>query len=114
MQLPALTGNPDQCSRHNAPLGAQPHCLCHLAIDILWYVTKANLMHYMYEYEHEIRLSAPAAPPATHHHKLMETRLPLVMNSRAAQVAEGVRPLPGTDQGHSVVHVPVLGSDRVL
>ena len=83
-------------------------------IGIRWYDTKANLIHYMYEYEHGIRLSAPAAPPAKHHLKLMETRLPLVMNSRAAQAAEGVRPLPGTDQGHSVVHVPVLGSDRVL
>jgi GAF domain-containing protein/CheY-like chemotaxis protein len=83
-------------------------------IGIRWYDTKANLIHYMYEYEHGIRLSAPAAPPAKHHLKLMETRLPLVMNSRAAQAAGGVRPLPGTDQGHSVVHVPVLGSDRVL
>ena len=83
-------------------------------IGIRWYDTKTNLVHYMYEYEHGIRLSAPAAPLAKHHLKLMETRLPLVMNSRAAQAAEGVRPLPGTDQGHSLVHVPVLGSDRVL
>jgi len=60
-------------------------------IGIRWYDTTANLIHYMYEYEHGIRLSAPPSPPAKHHLKLMETRLPLVMNNRAAQAAEGVR-----------------------
>ena len=32
-------------------------------IGIRWYDAKANLVHYLYEYEHGVRLSPPSAPP---------------------------------------------------
>jgi len=83
-------------------------------IGIRWYDAKANLVHYLYEFEHGVRISPVAATPSPRFLKLMKTRLPYVLNSRAAQDAEGVKPIPGTDQGLSVATVPILGSDRVL
>src|SRR5205807_8063683 len=35
-------------------------------------------------------------------------------NSRAEQATPGGQAIPGTDQGHSTVNVPIIGSDRVL
>ena len=85
-------------------------------IGIRWYDAKANLNHYLYEYEHGVRLTPPSAapPPGGLFFKVMQTRRPLVANNRAEQAALGGQVMPGTDQGHSLVIVPILGSDRVL
>ena len=85
-------------------------------IGIRWYDANAGLVHYLYEYEHGVRLSAPPAPPSPSgaFFKMMQTRQPVVANNRAEQAALGMAVMPGTDQGHSVVHVPILGGDRVL
>src|SRR5208282_3357474 len=74
------------------------------------------LIHYLYEYEHGVRLSPPSASPAPGGAflRMMQTRQPLVANTRAEQTALGMTLMAGTDQGKSLVTVPILGSDRVL
>src|SRR5208283_305112 len=85
-------------------------------IGIRWYDPKTNLIHYLYEYEHGVRLSPPSASPAPGGAflRMMQTRQPLVANNPKEQQALGMRLMPGTDQGRSLVTVPILGSDRVL
>src|SRR5204862_4315520 len=46
--------------------------------------------------------------------KLVQMRQPVVANSRAEYAAQGIKTVAGTDQSHSTVAVPILGSDRVL
>ena len=85
-------------------------------LGIRWFDTKANLSHYLYTYEHGVRISVPPATPEPGGvwSKLVETRQPIVANSRAEYAALGLITIPGTDIGHSTVVVPILGSDRVL
>ncbi|MDQ2961587.1 MAG: GAF domain-containing protein, partial [Pseudomonadota bacterium] len=85
-------------------------------IGIRWYDAKANLLHYLYQYEHGVRLYLGSRPPAPGGpwFKIVQTRQPVVMNSRAEAAAMGIGAIPGTDSGNSSVFVPILGSDRVL
>jgi GAF domain-containing protein/CheY-like chemotaxis protein/tetratricopeptide (TPR) repeat protein len=85
-------------------------------IGIRWYDAKANLVHYLYEYEHGVRLSPPSAPPAPggSFFRMLETRQPMVANNQAEQAALGMGLMPGTDQGQSIANVPILGGDRML
>ncbi len=84
-------------------------------IGIRWYDPQANLIHYLYEFEHGQRLSIPSAPPrAGSLSKMMENRQPVILNTRAAMAESGMGIVPGTDQSLSVVMVPIIGSDRVL
>jgi len=85
-------------------------------IGIRWYDAKAELLHFLYQYEHGVRLSIPPNQPRPGgiFFKLVQTRQPLVANSRAEYAAQGFKTVAGTDQSHSTVAVPILGSDRVL
>ncbi|TMH53008.1 MAG: GAF domain-containing protein, partial [Betaproteobacteria bacterium] len=85
-------------------------------LGIRWFDTKANLSHYLYTYEHGVRISVPPATPEPGGvwSKLVETRQPIVANSRAEYAVLGIKTIPGTDTGHSTVMVPILGSDRLL
>src|ERR1700687_1257547 len=85
-------------------------------IGIRWYDPNANLLHYLYQYEHGVRLELGSRPPIPGGAwvKIAQTRQPIVMNSRAEAAAMGVGAIPGTDSGDSCVFVPILGSDRVL
>jgi GAF domain-containing protein/DNA-binding response OmpR family regulator len=84
-------------------------------IGIRWYDSQANLLHYLYEYEHGQRISIPSAPPRGQSwSKMMETRQPVVFNTLEAMVEAGAIAYPGTDQSLSLVMVPIIGSDRVL
>ena len=85
-------------------------------IGIRWYDAKTNLLHYLYEYEHGVRLDLPSVvPPARGTWlRIVEERQPLVMNSRAQMTEMGITIIPGTDMAHSSVIVPILGGDRVL
>src|SRR5204862_117592 len=48
-------------------------------IGIRWYEANANLVHYLYQYEHGVRLHMPARPPASGGiwARLVKTRQPL-------------------------------------
>jgi PAS domain S-box-containing protein len=83
-------------------------------IGIRWYDSEKNLIHYLYEYEHGKRLSVPSAPPRSQFwSQMLETRLPVVLNSREEMSSTGLQLVPGTDQSFSIVTVPIIGSDRV-
>ncbi|MBI3243064.1 MAG: GAF domain-containing protein [Chloroflexi bacterium] len=83
-------------------------------IGIRWYDEQANLIHYLYEYEHGERLTIPSAPPRNKAwFKLIETRQPIVLNTLAEMAEMGVSLVPGTDQSKAMVNVPIIGSDRV-
>ena len=85
-------------------------------LGIRWYDEKANLAHYLYEYEHGKRLTvAPRPPiPGGMFETMRRTRQPLVINTAAeyAKVPGGA--LPGTDASKSLIAVPIISSDRVL
>jgi PAS domain S-box-containing protein len=85
-------------------------------IGIRWYEPDANLMHYLYEYEHGERITIPSAPPPVGGiwEKLVLTRKPIIINTLAEGKALGLLIVPGTDQSKSLVYVPIVGSDRVL
>ena len=61
-------------------------------IGIRWYDAKANLLHYLYEYEHGVRLDLPSAAPR-------DTR-DLVAHRRGAPAAGHEQPCPDDGNGH--------------
>ena len=84
-------------------------------IGIRWHDREANLIYYLYEYEHGERLTIPPAPPTNRAwFKLIETRRPIVLNTLAEMGEMGVTLVPGTDQSKAMVNVPIIGSDRVI
>ena len=84
-------------------------------IGIRWYDSKADLIHYLYEYEHGQRLSVPSEPPSSKaFSQILKTRQPVIMNSLANQVKMAIEIVPGTDQSLSAVMIPIIGSDRVI
>ncbi len=85
-------------------------------IGIRWYDAKTNLIHYLYEYEHDQRLSIPPAAPtiSAMWQKMVESRQPIVLNTAEEMIKAGARLVPGTDQSKSVLWVPIIGSDKVI
>ena len=81
-------------------------------IGIRWYDPKTDLQHFLYQYEHGVRLSQSPRPPSAASLKMLQTRQPLVVNNPAEYAAQGITTVPGTDQSLSAVGVPILGSDR--
>jgi len=85
-------------------------------ITIRWYDADANVIHYMYNYEHGVEIETPPTtlPPDAPFFRMLETRLPMVVNNVAEYRAAGFVTMPGTDQSLSSMGVPILGSDRAL
>ncbi|HXD11647.1 MAG TPA: GAF domain-containing protein, partial [Anaerolineales bacterium] len=85
-------------------------------LGITWYDEKANLVHYLYFYEHGRRITTPATPPNPGgiYENEIRTRRPLVLNNEADFAKINMRVIPGTDQAKSVVIVPIISSDRFL
>ncbi|WP_158100915.1 GAF domain-containing protein [Variovorax sp. JS1663] len=86
-------------------------------LNILWWDDKTNLVQVLYRYEHDRPLpllpARPLAPDEPLAHVLHERQVG-VCNTREEQVRIGLHPAPGTDWAHSIVAVPIIGSDRVL
>jgi signal transduction histidine kinase/DNA-binding response OmpR family regulator len=80
-------------------------------IGIRWFDHQAREVHYLYEYEHGVRLSIP---PAALRDEVVQRRAPRVFGTVAEQQAAGIGILPGTDQAKSSLSVQIVGSDRVL
>jgi len=85
-------------------------------IGIRWWDEKTDLIHYLYQYEHGVRYNhAPTKlKPGGPTERILKTRWIAVANNRAEQAAHGATTYPGTDQSHSIVGVPIVGSNRVL
>ncbi|HEY2188930.1 MAG TPA: GAF domain-containing protein, partial [Caldimonas sp.] len=86
-------------------------------VNIAWWDDKTDLVQVVYRYEHGRPLPLPPpwtlerGGPVAH---IVRERAPRIANTRAEQTAAGIRPAPGTDWAHSIVGVPIVGSDRVL
>ena len=85
-------------------------------VNIRWWDEKANLVHYLYEFEKGRRLHlAPAAPmPGGVLLRMVRDRKPVVFHSWAEAQAAGGTLIPGTEASQSLVCVPIVGGDRVL
>ncbi len=79
-------------------------------LGINWYDEKANLLHYLYAYEHGKRLAiAPRPPnPGGSFETVTRKRLPYVLNTAADYARDGVISLPGTDTSKSMIDVPII------
>ncbi len=85
-------------------------------IGIRWHDASANLIHFLYEYEHGVRQQLQPVTPMSDGvwSRMVATRQPLIANNRAEMAALAGGVLPGSDAGHSYVEIPILGSHRVL
>jgi GAF domain-containing protein/CheY-like chemotaxis protein len=86
-------------------------------VNIGWWDDKTNLVQVLYRYEHDKPLPLPPPWPLDDKGPLADMirrREPRVANTRAEQTAAGISPAPGTDWAHSLVGVPIIGSNRVL
>jgi GAF domain-containing protein len=85
-------------------------------LGIRWYDEKANLVHYLYEYEHGKRMHHPPRPPVPGGmgETMARTRQPLVLNTAADYKKVPGGTLPGSDPSKSLIAVPIISSDRFL
>ncbi len=85
-------------------------------LGITWYNEKANLVNYLYMYEHGKRIATLSHPPNPGgiYETEMKIRQPLVINTAADYEKLGSALVPGTDQSKSMVCVPIISSDRFL
>jgi GAF domain-containing protein/CheY-like chemotaxis protein/tetratricopeptide (TPR) repeat protein len=82
---------------------------------ITWVDEKANLIHYLYSYEHGQRLTIPSQPPRPDgiFERMSKTRQPVVWNTASEGYA--ITPtVPGTDTSKSGASVPIISGDRIL
>ncbi len=68
-------------------------------IGIRWHDPKANMIHYVYDYEHGVRNHHPIVATRRRRHlvKSSGTRQPLVVNSRSRRCRTITARLPGAD-----------------
>ncbi|SCK46422.1 Signal transduction histidine kinase [Variovorax sp. HW608] len=86
-------------------------------LNIVWWDDKTNLVQVLYRYEHNLPLPLPPAWPLKPDGFLagiLRRRETAVAHTREDQTRVGVRPAPGTDWAHSIVAVPIIGSERAL
>ncbi|HET9909056.1 MAG TPA: GAF domain-containing protein, partial [Anaerolineales bacterium] len=83
---------------------------------IRWYDEEANLIHFLYEYEHGERLKLEPIQPRAEgpFEEMRRTRLPLILNTPEDFLKKGLAAIQGTDSGKSMITAPIIGSDRVL
>ena len=85
-------------------------------MGIRWHDPATNLLHYLYQYEHGVRMTPASHAPAPGGawSRITATRQPLVLRSPTEAASLGIGVVPGTDRSQSSVFVPILGSDRML
>ena len=83
--------------------------------SIIWYDENANLLHYLYVYEHGMRLNIlPQAPrPGGSFETIQKTRSSRIVNASEYEKL-GIYTIPGTDTSKSMIDVPIISGDRVL
>ena len=84
-------------------------------LGINWYDEKANLVHYLYNYEHNERLTIPSHPPRPNGilERILKDRQPVIWNT--TEEGNAISPaIAGTDESKSGVSIPIISSDRVL
>ncbi len=89
-------------------------------LSMLWRDEANGLLHTLYNYEHGVPL--PHRPPRNLEgdglvQKMVERLLRdkvVLMNTRAEQLAMGMKPAPGTDWCLSMLNVAIVAGDKVL
>ncbi|HEY5307046.1 MAG TPA: GAF domain-containing protein, partial [Casimicrobiaceae bacterium] len=74
-------------------------------MGIRWHDPQTNLIHYLYEYEHGVRMRHPSNPPVPGGawSRIAATRQPIVSHTRAHANELGLAVVPGTDDSLSTV-----------
>ncbi|MDR6860865.1 response regulator [Variovorax guangxiensis] len=86
-------------------------------VNIMWWDDKTDTVQALYRYEHNVPLPLPPArplKPGEAAERILRARRTGVINTREEQMQLGMRAAPGTDWAHSIVAVPIIGSDRAL
>lgn len=85
-------------------------------ITIRWHDPQTDLLNFIYCYEHGKRLSTIPPVPAKLKTwlKVVKTRQPIILNTKAELDEMSGIVIPGTDVSLSMVYVPIIASDRVL
>ena len=85
-------------------------------IGIRWYDAASDLIHYLYEYEHGVRLQVAPNPPAPGGpwETMVKTGKPIVANTRAEIDALRLGVIPGTDACSSLVQMPIRSGARIV
>ncbi len=84
--------------------------------EIRWHDERTNLLHFLYTYEHGIRMTLPPVNPPSGgvFDTLQKTRQPYVINTVAEMAKMQQYQIPGTDQStKSAVWIPIISGDRV-
>ena len=83
-------------------------------LGIRWH--DAGTVSYLYEYQRGVRIfpEPHAIRPDSPVARTLEQREVFLVNTRAESEAMGLRMIPGTDAGRSIVVVPIVTSDRLL
>ena len=79
---------------------------------VTWFNEKANLVNYLYVYEHGVRLTVSPTPPKPD--GVILTRKMIVWNTDAEGDALAGAPIPGTDSSKSGIAIPMISGDRSL
>ena len=84
-------------------------------LGILWFDQQSGLTHYLYVYEHGVRLNLATIPMVPSHLATVARKRGVDLFNTVAELhAAGAMPAPGTDQELSLLRAPIVGSDRVL
>ena len=85
-------------------------------MGIHWRDEKTELVFHLYVYEHGQRLAQRATPykPEAKINLALQTGQPVVLGTRAAMDAIGIKTVEGTDDSLSCVFVPVMVGERLL
>jgi GAF domain-containing protein/DNA-binding response OmpR family regulator/anti-sigma regulatory factor (Ser/Thr protein kinase) len=84
--------------------------------EIRWHDERTNLLHFLYTYEHGIRMTLPPVNPPSGgvFDTLQKTRQPYVINTVAEMAKMQQYQIPGTDQStKSAVWIPIISGDRM-
>jgi GAF domain-containing protein/DNA-binding response OmpR family regulator len=83
---------------------------------IRWYDERSNLVHFLYEYEHEKRIYISPRPPTPggSFEQFLRNREPIIGNTAEIMARTGGTSIPGTDTSKSLISVPIISSDRFI
>jgi GAF domain-containing protein len=83
-------------------------------VGIRWYEPEANVIHFLYAWERGHRLHLAPTTPSPALLRMLESREPKIINTRAEYQAAGFETVPGTETSLSSIGIPIVGSDRVI
>ncbi len=83
-------------------------------IGIRLYDEQADLVHYLYEFEHGQRLNIPPMKPSALFRQQQENHLPIFGKTTEVSLKYGLINVPGTEISKSMATVPIISGDKVI